>query len=368
MIYLDNPNFDNKELYYLQKALESGYVSTVGPMVQEFEQKMVDYLQVKHCIATQNGTAALHISLIALGIGAGDEVILPAITFVATANAVRYVGATPIFVDIDPDTWNIDPAEIEKAITPKTKAIIPVHLYGNPCDMNTIMDIAKKHNLYIIEDACESLGATYQGKHTGKIGDIGCFSFNGNKIITTGGGGMVATNDDEIARKIRYLIHQAKPDFQEVGFNYSMTNIEAALGLAQMEKLKEFSRTKIFFNGLYSNLRSGITQKVIFNENTYSNCWFTAIKLDIRKIGKTIPQIQEELKQYGIPTRRIFEPITSFKPYHVKQNVYDKLNTVIKLSNSYDLYNNGLCLPSSTKNSIEDIEFVCEKLKEVCNL
>lgn len=188
-VYLDDPNLGNLEKKYLTKAIDTNFVSIVGPFVPKFEEKFARYIGAKKAVSTQSGTAALHIALYELGIGEGDEVIVPALTFIATINPILYVGATPVIVDVSPKTWNIEAEEIEKVITKKTKALIPVHLYGNPCNLDEIIEIAKEHNLFVIEDATESLGASYKGRQTGTFGDFGCFSFNGNKLITTGGRG-----------------------------------------------------------------------------------------------------------------------------------------------------------------------------------
>lgn len=246
---LDAPSVGELEKQYLSRMIDTGFVSTFGPFVAEFEEKIARYLNVKKAVSTQSGTAALHVALHEAGIGIGDEVIVPALTFVATVNPIVYRGATPVFADVNKDTYNIDPQEIEKAITEKTRAIIPVHLYGNPCNMGAIKEIANKYKLIIIEDAAESLGARYNGKFTATIGDFGCLSFNGNKTITTGGGGMVVSDNVKRINHIKFLVNQARDEsvgyyHSEVGFNYRMTNMEAALGLAQMEKLKEFLEKK----------------------------------------------------------------------------------------------------------------------------
>jgi len=207
-IELDAPNVGELEKRYLERCINAGFVSTYGPFVPEFEEKFAKYLGAKKAVSTQSGTSALRVSLYELGIKPGDEVIVPVLTFVATVNPVMYLGATPVFVDVDPNTWNIDPAEVRKVITPKTKAIIPVHLYGNPCEMDELVYISEKYGIPIVEDATESLGATFNGKYTGTFGKFGCFRFNGNKIITTGGG-MVVTDDEE-AKYIKFLVNQAK--------------------------------------------------------------------------------------------------------------------------------------------------------------
>lgn len=238
------PQLNGKELEYLLDGFLSTWISSTGKYVTQFEQEFSDYCGVPYGVATSNGTTALHLALTALGIGVGDEVIVPDITFAATINAVLYTGATPVIVDIEEDSWCIDPDEIEKAITPKTKAIIPVHIYGQPCNMGRIMDIAKAHNLYVVEDCAEAHGAMYKGKKVGSFGDVGCFSFFGNKVITTGEGGMCITHDEELEKKMKlYRDHGMSKErryyHEVVGFNYRMTNLQAAIGVAQLENIEE---------------------------------------------------------------------------------------------------------------------------------
>ncbi|MCM8774155.1 MAG: LegC family aminotransferase [Candidatus Omnitrophica bacterium] len=360
-IFLDAPNVGNIEKRYLCRAIDSGYISTFGDYVPKFEKKFASYLGIKKAVSTQSGTSAIHIALYTLGIGKGDEVIVPSLTFIATVNPIKYVGATPVFVDVDMDTWNILPSEIEKKITKHTKAILPVHLYGNPCDMSAINKIAKEYNIKVIEDATESLGATYNGKYTGTMGDLGCFSFNGNKIITTGGGGMVVGNDDKMLDRIRFLVNQAREDnnnyyHPEIGFNYRMTNIEAALGLSQLERLEEFLEKKIKFNTIYKEELSNI--KGIKFQNTLpkarSSCWLTCILIEK---DLDISTLQRKLEKKGIPTRRVFMPVVEFPPYcNYRSDKY---------KNSYTIYRKGLCLPSSTLNSFKDIVYVCKNLREL---
>lgn len=359
--YLDAPNIGKSEKKYLNDAIDTGYVSTIGPYVAEFEDMFAKYLGVKKAVSTQSGTAAIHITLHELGIGKGDEVIVPALTFIATVNPVIYVGARPVFADVDAKTWNISPLEIKRRITKKTKAIIPMHLYGNPCDTDEIIKISKRHNLYVIEDATESLGATYKGRYTGTFGDLGCFSFNGNKIITTGGGGMVVGYDEKRLDHIKSLVNQARDESKgyyhsEIGFNYRMTNIEAALGLAQMKKLEDFLEKKRAFNRIYREELKELSF-IRFQEaykDTESSCWFTSIVIE-KDIN--IAMLQKRLKERRIPTRRVFMPATEFPPYqHYKQG---------DVKNSYQIYNRGLCLPSSTLNSEGDIYYVCKTMKEV---
>jgi len=360
-IYLDAPDITGEEKSYLNKAIESGYVSTVGPFVSEFEDRFAAYLGMKLAVSTQSGTASLHIALHELGIGPNDEVIVPVLTFIATVNPVKYVGATPVFIDVDINTWNIDTTKIEKAITKKTKAIIPVHLYGNPSNMNEIMQIAKKNNIFVIEDATQSLGATFNNTYTGAFGDFGCFSFNGNKTITTGGGGMVVGKEMKRLDHIKFLVNQAREESQgyyhpEIGFNYRMTNLEAALGLAQIKKLNEFVAKKRKFNQIYREELANF-DNIKFQEErpgAESSFWLTSIFIDI---ARDIEEIKNVLLRKGIPTRRAFIPIVEFPPYRMYKDGQYK--------NAQEIYKRGLCLPSSVLNSETEIKHVCKAFKEV---
>ena len=369
MIYLDDPNIDESDLKYVNKAILDGDISTRGNYIKQFENAISNYLGGPHCIATNTGSASLLVALKILGIGMGDEVIVPACTFAATVNAIKMVGAKPVFVDIDQETWNIDLKQIYKIITERTRVIVPVHLYGNPCDMDEIKYQAKhvlhiyfnspylvknKQKIFIVEDACESFGATCDTYYTGVIGDIGCFSFNRNKTITTGGGGMIVTKNPDLAKQARQFINQGRDENGKAvgpGFNFRMVNQNAALGLSQLKQLKEFLDKKSYFAYQYWTLLSdckNIKFQLMKDGRDRHSYWFTAIKINTQKVGKTIPQIQEELQAKGIPTRRIFEPLA-------------------QLPNAIDFYENGLCLPSSTKNTYEDIEYIAKTLLEVLN-
>lgn len=359
-VLLDAPNVGIKEKAYLDRAIKSTYVSTVGPFVPAFEEMFARYLGVKKAVSTQSGTAALHIALYEAGITRGDEVIVPALTFVATINPVFYVGAKPVIVDVNERTWAIDPCKIEQALTPKTKAILPVHLYGNPCEMKTILAIAKKHHLTVIEDATESLGATYAGRHTGTLGDFGCFSFNGNKIITTGGGGMVVAQDARNAAHIKLLVNQARKEtreycYAEVGFNYRMTNLEAALGLAQLKRLSGFLAKKRRFMNIYEEEFEDVPG-VRFQESypmARSSYWFTCIMFE-KQIDLTL--LQNRLKAQGVPTRRIFKPLSKLPPY--------KECVLCGCKNAETIYKRGLCLPGSSVNSEASIHKLCRIIKK----
>lgn len=363
-ILLDAPNLGELEKKYLMNCIDSTFVSTAGPFIPRFEEEFASYLNVSSAVSTQSGTSGLHLALHELGIKEGDEVIVPALTFVATVNPIKYVGAEPVFVDVDINTWNIDEKEIEKAITEKTKAIIPVHLYGNPCNMIEIIKIAKKHNLYVIEDATESLGASIENKATGTFGDFGVFSFNGNKVITTGGGGMVVSNETSKIEHIRFLINQARDVSKgyyhtEVGFNYRMTNLEASLGIAQMQRLEEFLNKKNSFRKIYKEVL-GNTGKIKFQstlKEANSSNWLISILFEE---NIDVEEIQKKLKEKNIPTRRIFMPIVEFPPY--------KRCRKLKCNNAYEIYKRGLNLPSSTVNDEEDIKYVASVIKNIIQM
>lgn len=359
-IHLDAPQVGELEKDYLSRAIDTGYVSTAGPYVALFEEKIASLVGAKGAVSTQSGTSALHVCLHELGIGAGDEVIVPALTFVATVNPVIYAGACPVFADVDLRTWNIDPVSVQNCVTDRTKAIIPVHLYGNPCDMNVIKEIASKYGLYVIEDATESLGAKFNGEYIGTIGHLGCLSFNGNKTITTGGGGMVLGNDEKRLGHIKFLVNQARDESRgyfhsEVGFNYRMTNLEAAVGLAQLERLDGFLRKKRSFNAIYREELGGLDCLRFQEEQDggESSWWLTSVFFEKEM---DIPRIQKGLRERGVPTRRVFMPVPGMPPY-----VGHRCD---KFENAEEIYDRGLCLPSSTLNSYDDIRNVCEIMKE----
>ncbi len=362
-VFLDDPNLGDLEKKYLTKAIDTNFVSVVGPFVPEFEEKFAQYIGAERAISTQSGTAALHMALYQLGIGEGDEVIVPSLTFIATINPVLFVGAKPVIVDVDPITWNIDPQEIRKAITEKTKAIIPVHLYGSVCNIDDIIEIARKNKLFVIEDATESLGAIYKNRQTGTFGDFGCFSFNGNKLITTGGGGMIVSNNKKQAEHVKFLVNQARDASKgyyhpEVGFNYRMTNIEASLGLAQLERISEFLIKKRKFRKIYKEILSELSYIKFQKEydNAEGSWWLTCIKIDKNNID--IDNLKLKLKEKGIPTRRIFIPASEM-PYLKK---FSK-----PCPNAYEIYNQGICLPSSTLNDEDDIKNAALIIKETLN-
>lgn len=352
-VFLDDPVLGSLEKDYLARAIDSTYVSTAGPFVPEFEEKFAAYVGAKRAVAVQSGTAALHMALYQLGIGPGDEVIVPALTFIASVNPVLYVGARPVIVDVDPDTWTMNPSVVEAAINSHTRAIIPVHLYGNPCDMDALTNLAQAHGIAVIEDATESLGAEQHGRKTGTFGVMGCFSFNGNKVLTTGGGGMIVTDDDRVADHVKYLVNQARdpvPGYShsEMGFNYRMTNLEAAMGLAQLERLPDALAFKREFRKVYSEVFSDTDSLVLQKEykDSQSSFWFSAVSMHG---NSDVDSIQLALKKEGIPSRRHFRPLGDM-PYLAQYAqscpVADKL------------YATGLCLPGSACNNVARIRQV----------
>jgi perosamine synthetase len=301
---LHEPRFGGREKEYLQRCIDSGWVSSGGPYVGEFEKKLAALCGTKFAIAIVNGTAALHAALHAIGVGQGDEVIVPTLTFVATANAVTYCGATPHFVDVDPSTLGVDPqklrghlerigarksgAFVNRETGRRIKAVVPVHVFGHPVDIDALKEVCEDFGLPIVEDATESLGSLYKGKPCGGLGDLGVLSFNGNKIVTTGGGGAIVTNDENLARRMKHLTTTAKQPHawafihDEIGWNYRMPNLNAALGLAQLEELYGFVASKRALAERYAQAFAGMKGVTFVREpsNTKSNYWLNAILLD----------------------------------------------------------------------------------------
>lgn len=362
------PTLLGNELKYVTDAVKTGWISSAGKYVTEFEQKFAEYCSCKYGVAVCNGTVALHLALVALGIGKGDEVIIPDFTMIATAFAVCYTGATPVFVDADPDTWNIDTTKIEEKITPRTKAIIPVHLFGLMCDMDAINAIAKKHNLKVLEDAAEAHGAEYKGRRAGSCSDLAAFSFFANKNITTGEGGMVVTNNEELYNKLRYHKNMCFPLdgprnylHNDIGFNYRMSNVVAAIGLAQVEKADEYRSMRIRNNALYREHLSNIPG-ILFQPlmGDYLNVsWMNTILVDPKEYGHTKDELREHLKQLGIDTRLLFEGMhrqPSLK--HYRCNCEENYPITEHLTAS------GLYLPSASSLSVESIEYICQTIKQ----
>lgn len=318
-ISLAQPQLNGNEYKYLMDAFLSTWISSTGKYIQRFEESFSDYCGVRYGVATSNGTTALHLALTALGIGIGDEVIIPDITFAATINAVLYTGATPVIVDIEEDSWCIDPDEIIKAITPRTKAIIPVHIYGQPCDMGKICDIAQKNNLYVVEDCAEAHGAEWGSKKVGSFGIISCFSFFGNKVVTTGEGGMCITDSAELNEKMRILrdhgMSKEKKYYHEViGFNYRMTNLQAAIGTAQVERIDEILEWREDLENQYRKIfadTAGVTLQSNMLDNRKKITWLISILVAEDKRD----EILSDLKENGIDARAFFIPLSEMAIY-----------------------------------------------------
>ncbi len=353
------PNLNGNEFKYLTDAFMSTWISSSGEYIGRFENEFSSYSDCTHGVACSNGTVAIHLALIALGIGEGDEVIVPDLTFAATINTVLHANATPVIVDVEENSWCIDPKEIEKAITPKTKAIIPVHIYGQACEMDAIMKIAKKYNLKVIEDCAEAHGAMFGGKKVGSFGDIGCFSFYGNKVITTGEGGMCVTNSPELDEKMRVLrdhgMSKTKRYWHDViGYNYRMTNLQAAIGLAQLERIEEIHKNRKMYEENYKEIldsKNFTFQQDI--ENRTRITWLVSVLLD-ENINRE--EYIKELKTKGIDGRPFFYPLSDMEIY--KQ--YCKNETPI----THKLSKIGLNLPTyESLKSMGEIRNILGALK-----
>lgn len=364
-IRLSKPYLGDKQdlMHLLAEVLESGFL-VQGEKVAQFEQQVAGFLGAKHAIAVSSGTAALHLSLVSLGIGPGDEVIVPAYTFPATANVVELVGAKPVLVDVDLETYNIQVEQIENSLSPKTKAIIPVHLFGNPADMDPIMEIAKEHNLWVIEDAAGALGSTYKGKKCGTIGHLGCFSFHPRKIVTTGEGGMVVTNDNDLAERIRSLRNHgmrmigAKLDFTVAGFNYRMNELEAVLGIIQMREIQEIINERQRLAGLYMDTLKSVPgiafQKILPNCTTVWQAF--VVRLRDRNSDAFVKLLQDAGIEANIGTYALHLLHFYSCKYGYKPSDYPS---------AAELYSKNLALPFYNGMVLENIVQVVDTLRRV---
>jgi len=356
------PVLGDKELEYVSEAVRTGWISSQGQYVAEFEELFSHYCGVRYGVAVTSGTAALHLALVVLGIGPGDEVIIPPLTHIACANMVTLTGAKPVLADCAWDTWGIDPTKVEEKITSRTKAIMVVHLYGHPVDMDPILEIADKYGLYIIEDAAEAHGAEYKGRRVGSLGHMGCFSFYANKIITTGEGGMIVTDDAALAAKARKLRDQAYERerrfwHKELGFNYRMTNIQAAIGVAQMERIDEFinirRRNAQLFNRLLSDV-PGLTlpPEAPWAKNVY---WMYSLLVD-ESFGMSRDQLADYLKSHSIDTRPFFYPI-HLQPLYEQQFRGESYPVAEELSKR------GINLPSGNNLTETQVHRIVDVIK-----
>jgi perosamine synthetase len=375
-IPLSEPLISGNEWKYIKECLDTGWVSSVGSYVEKFEEKVKKYIGSEYAIAVINGTSALHVSLISSGVQPDDEVIVPTLTFIAPVNVVSYCNAYPVFMDCEEDTLCIDVQKVtdfinnecerkrdgytyNKKTNRRIKTIIPVHIFGHPADMDELLEICKKNNIDIIEDATESLGSEYKGKRTGSFGKIGCLSFNGNKIITTGGGGMVVTDDENVAKRVRHLTTQANRDsfeydHDEIGYNYRLSNIHAAMGVAQMERLEEFISIKRANANLYKELLSNIDEVKLLWEMPFvkSNFWFytTRVATENKK------PLMEYLLSKDIQVRPVWKLIHTLPMYKDCQSY--------EIEKAIEAYNTCINLPCSANLKEEKIKFVVESIKE----
>lgn len=380
-IPLSVPTFRGNEIKYLTECVETGWVSTAGRFVTDFEKKTAEFNRIGHGVAMSSGTGALHTALLVLGIGAGDEVLVPTLTFIAPINAVRYTGAEPVFMDSD-DFINIDPQKINEFCstrcthTPqglinnssgrRLRAILPVHIFGNPVDIDPMVEVASRYGLHIIEDATESLGSFYtsgqhEGRMTGTVGDIGCYSFNGNKIITSGGGGMLVTNIEQHSTRARYLSTQARDNAEtymhnEVGYNYRMTNVEAAVGMAQLEVLSEYVTDKHRIFALYNELLADIEGVRLLESPPYasSNHWLNAVIVDSTRTDRDA--IMNKLLAQGIEARPLWLPNHMQKPYTGVES--------FRLERAMTWHRQVLNIPSSVGLSEEHIKEVADAIRQ----
>src|SRR5437773_4778581 len=380
------PDLSETEIAYVNECLRTNWISSKGRFIEEFETSVAHFLGRKHAIATCNGTIALHLALLGLGVGPGDEVIVPSLTYVATANAVSYCGATPVFADSEPYSWCISVESIARLITPKTKGIIPVHLYGHPCDMEPILDLAKANGLWVVEDCAEAQGATYDGIPVGKFGTAAMFSFFGNKIITTGEGGMVVTDDDELAEKLRLLRGQGMDLSRRywhpiVGYNFRMTNIAAAIGLGQMERVNQLIADRRRIGAWYDERLKDVTALTLppNGPRCQTVYWLYSVLVNEaggmllpagerggigaqgtiggrRKHSSRRDSLMADLAQAGIETRPFFYPIHHF-PMYRQHRTDTSCPVACALSAS------GISLPTSSYLKEPDINLIAALLR-----
>ena len=362
-IFLSSPHMSDEgyEMQYVKEAFDTNWIAPLGENVNGFEKELAEKVGSKAAAALSSGTAAIHLALKAAGVGEGDIVFCPTLTFSATANPIIYQNAIPVFIDSDYETWNMSPKALEEAFEkyPEVKAVIVVHLYGLSADMDKIMDICKKHDVAVIEDAAESLGTYYKGKHTGTFGDYGIFSFNGNKIITTSGGGMLVSNNEERIAKVRFWATQSRDQARhyqhsELGFNYRMSNVVAGIGRGQLRVLDQRVSKKNYIFEFYKKELGGLEGIEFMPSNEWDepNYWLSSITLS----GKVRPiDIMEALEKENIESRPVWKPM-HMQPFFEK---YDFVGTDI----AEKLFENGVCLPSDTKMTDEDLERVVKVIK-----
>jgi perosamine synthetase len=367
------PELRGNEWRYVKECLDTGWVSSVGPFVEQLEKSVASYVGAAHGVAMSTGTAALHIALLVAGVKPDDEVLVSDLTFIAPANAIRYANAWPVLIDAEPVYWQMDVARaldfldnqckwtngalINKATGRRVSAIVPVHILGHPVDIDPLIEVASKYKLAIVEDATESLGSEYRGRKTGNLGHIGCFSFNGNKIITTGGGGMLVTNDASLAAKAKYLSTQAKDDpveyvHKEIGFNYRLSNVQAALGCAQMELLDEFVAIKRGIAAEYAKAFADIPALTMMAEASWARSifWLSTVLIDEEGYGDSSRALMRWLASGDIQARPLWEPLHRSRALQGVQSVGGEV--------ADDINRRALSLPSSVGITPEQLQEV----------
>lgn len=367
-IYLSCPTMHREEQEFINEAFATNWVAPLGPNVDAFEKEMTQYTGAGYAAALSAGTAAIHLALRILSVGEGDVVFTPSLTFSATCNPIVYEKATPVFIDSEEETWNMSPEALKRAFEkyPNPKAVIVVHLYGTPAKLDEIMEICREHNVPLIEDAAESLGSTYKGKHTGTFGRIGIYSFNGNKIITTSGGGMLVSDEEEITRKATFLATQARDparyyQHSQIGYNYRMSNITAGIGRGQLLHLEEHKALKKKIYQQYRAAFADIPEISMnpLNKDGDANCWLSCIL--IKEGSSVVPdRIMDALAEENIESRPIW------KPMHL-QPVYESCDFITADDSgscvAEDIFSRGLCLPSDIKNTEEDMQLIISKVR-----
>jgi perosamine synthetase len=355
------PALVGREREYVDDCLTSTWISSTGSYIERFERGFADFCGVEHAVSCCNGTVALHLALLGLGVGPGDEVIVPSLTYVASANAVRYCGAEPVFVDSEATTWNLDPAKLEELVTPRTKGIVAVHLYGHPVDLDPVLELAGAKGVFVLEDAAEAHGALYKGRRVGSLGECAMFSFYGNKIITTGEGGMVVTDDGKLADRLRLLRGQGQdPErrywFPIVGFNYRLTNVAAAIGVGQLERIDWHLGRRREVASWYREGLAGLDGLVFSPEAEWaeSSYWMSSVLLP-ESLDRD--EVAAGLAEHGIDTRPFFYPVHTLPPY--EDAAQGRSFPVAE-----HLAARGLNLPSSALLERDDVEYVCQALRD----
>ena len=367
-IYLSSPTMHGEEQKFVKEAFDTNWVAPLGPNVNAFEKELADYVGISHASALSAGTAAIHLALKILGVGEGDVVFVSSLTFSATCNPIVYEKAVPVFIDSEEDTWNMDPAALRLAFEkyPNPKAVIVVHLYGTPAKLDEIMAICEEHHVPLIEDAAESLGSTYKGKYTGTFGKIGIYSFNGNKIITTSGGGMLVSSDEEITKKATFLATQARDaarhyQHSQIGYNYRMSNVTAGIGRGQMLHLEEHKARKKEIYRQYEEAFRDIPEITLnpLNKDGDANCWLTGMVI-AKGCEVTPDDVMDALEAENIESRPVWKPM-HLQPVFAE---YDFITVNGEgQSVSADIFERGLCLPSDVKNTAEDMELIIKTVR-----